>query len=154
VRKTFKTAGRYVATLTVIDNLGASATDSVAVQIDESTNVLPTADAGGPYPPVTVGSVVALNASNSRDPDGTIVRYDWQFGDGTSSTGSTSPLAFKTYSVAGTYIVGVTVFDNRGGVSFDTAMVTVRPLNGTNHPPVAKANGPYAGTVGLPVTLK
>ena len=44
--------------------------------------------------------VVALNfdGSGSSDPDGTIVAYDWDFGDGTTGTGATPT---HTYALDG-----------------------------------------------------
>jgi len=48
--------------------------------------VLPVADAGGPYL-VQVDCSVDLDGSASYHPDGTIVSYDWSFGDNTTGTG-------------------------------------------------------------------
>ena len=49
-------------------------------------NQLPVADAGGPYS-ASVNVPVTLDGSGSRDPDGTLVDYAWDFGNGTSGTG-------------------------------------------------------------------
>jgi len=54
--------------------------------------------------------LLLFDASASTD-DGTIVRYDWAFGDGKTATGRT---AWHTYYLAGTYQVTLTVTDDRG----------------------------------------
>jgi DNA-binding beta-propeller fold protein YncE len=54
-----------------------------------------------------------FNGSASSDPDGTVVRYDWDFGDGTGAReGGVAPS--HTYSAAGTYPVTLTVIDDEG----------------------------------------
>lgn len=67
-----------------------------------------------------------FDASPSRDPDGTIARYDWDFdGNGTydQSTGAT-PKVTHTYSNAGAAHLGVQVTDDDGATaSTSTALV-------------------------------
>lgn len=150
-QKTYDVPGTYVIKLTVTDHGGATAIDSVLMPVEQAPNSVPVANAGGPYSALD-GSTVAFDASRSTDADGQIVRYDWQFGDG-STVSMTSPTVFHQYASAGTYIAGVTVLDNRGGVSFDTALVTITPAPVGKTPPVVEANGPYSGIVGLPVAL-
>jgi serine protease len=53
----------------------------------------------------------AWNAYSSYDPDGSIVSYSWQWGDGTSSSGVTSN---HTYTRAGTFTITLTIRDNAG----------------------------------------
>lgn len=78
----------------------------------------PVADPNGPYTG-TVGSPVTLDGSASSDLDGTIVAYDWDFGDSSTGTGVTPT---HTYAAPGTYTVSLTVTDNDGGT--DTATTT------------------------------
>ena len=66
---------------------------------------------------------VALDASASRDPDGSITSYGWIFGD--SSTGSGGPAASHTYQSPGTYTITLNVVDDRGTVGSTTRTVTV-----------------------------
>jgi PKD repeat protein len=65
---------------------------------------------------------VALDASASTDPDGSIASYAWTFGDGTTATG---PTPTKDYAVAGTYAVTLTVTDDAGATAALTQQVTV-----------------------------
>ena len=53
---------------------------------------------------------VSFNASESSDPDGIIVSYHWDFGDGTTATGKTVQHTFSP----GEYPVRLTVHDDKG----------------------------------------
>lgn len=57
----------------------------------------------------------AFDASCSTDTDGTIVGWNWDFGDGNTST--TGPTVTHTYGAVGIYTVSLTVTDNDGLVS-------------------------------------
>ena len=61
----------------------------------------------------TVGGAVAFDATSSTDPDGSVARYDWEFGDGTSAPNAGATPS-HTYSKAGTYQVTLTTTDNEG----------------------------------------
>jgi hypothetical protein len=63
-----------------------------------------------------------FDASTSRDPDGFIVSYAWDFGDTTAGSGVT---VHHSYAVAGTYTVRLTVTDNGGATGSSTAQVVV-----------------------------
>jgi len=65
--------------------------------------------------------IVTFSASASCDPDGTIQRYVWDFGDGASDSGTTVTHA---YSVEGTYTVTLTVTDDDGLTDSATADLT------------------------------
>jgi len=67
---------------------------------------------------------VAFNGSGSSDPDGTIVSYAWDFGDGAGTSQEADPT--YTYSAAGTYIAALTVTDNGGLTATATLDITVR----------------------------
>ncbi|HEY2055579.1 MAG TPA: beta-propeller fold lactonase family protein [Solirubrobacterales bacterium] len=62
--------------------------------------------------PGVAGAPSVFDASASADADGTIARYDWVFGDG--STASAGPVTTHTYLVPGTYHVTLTETDNEG----------------------------------------
>jgi hypothetical protein len=67
---------------------------------------------------------VQLSAAGSQDPDGAIVRYDFDFdGDGSYDYSSIYPGVQYTYAADGTYVIRVRVTDDRGGT--DIAFVSV-----------------------------
>jgi YD repeat-containing protein len=107
-----------------------------------SFNQRPTANAGGPYSG-TVGQNISFNGGGSFDPDGSIVSYAWNFGDGGGTGSGVAPT--HVYTVAGTYNVTVTVTDNSGATASAAATATAIAAN---QPPVANAGGPYSGVTG------
>ena len=70
---------------------------------------------------------VAFDATGSTDPDGQIVGYTWDFGDGNSATGI-SPN--HTYAAAGTYTATVTVTDDEGATSTCSSTVSIISTQG------------------------
>jgi PKD repeat protein len=59
------------------------------------------------------GKQSTFNGSGSTSPNGTVVRWDWSFGDGQSLI-STTPSVHHTYAKAGSYPVTLTVTDSSG----------------------------------------
>ena len=105
---TYATAGNYTATLTVTDNCGVTSTCEAAVAIFGGTNQPPICDAGGPYaaPP---NVPIQFDGTGSSDPDGTIVLYAWNFGDGATGSG---PTPTHAYAANGVYTVVLCVTDD------------------------------------------
>jgi hypothetical protein len=116
-------------------------------------NIPPTAEANGPYTGY-VNHEMIFNGSGSTDSDGSITGYRWDWNnDGIFDTGwLTSSITSHTFTTSGTYIVKLQVKDNDNALGNDTAIVTVRALNG-KQPPKANAGGPYFGIVGSPITF-
>jgi len=81
--------------------------------ISSGGNISPVANPGGPYTG-TAGTPLSFDGSGSTDPDGTIVAYAWDFGDGATGSG---PTPSYTYTTAGLYTVSLTVTDNDGASS-------------------------------------
>ena len=67
---------------------------------------------------------LTFDASSSYDPDGWIVGYKWNFGDGFIAT-ETDSISFHVYSELGTYKVTLVVIDNDNLTDSATANVTV-----------------------------
>ncbi|OYT61366.1 hypothetical protein B6U67_05960 [Methanosarcinales archaeon ex4484_138] len=85
--------------------------------------ISPQAVAKPEYQTVYVNQAAQFNGSNSTDNVG-IVRYHWDFGDGTNKTGET---VSNSYSLADTYPVTLTVYDAAGNSDSDTCEVSVIP---------------------------
>ena len=77
--------------------------------------------AGGPYS-AQLAQAVSFSSSGSFDPDGTVVGYHWNFGDGTSAN-TANPS--HTYAAPGLYTATLTVTDNAGLLASTTAAVTI-----------------------------
>ncbi len=136
--------GLFTVTLTVTDNDGLTGTDATSATINPAGgNTPPVANANGDYNG-TEGSPVQFSSSGSLDADGSIVSFAWDFGDGGTSA-LENPL--HTYVAAGTYTVTLTVTDDAGDTSSDTALAFIEAVV-VNTPPTADANGPYTGFVG------
>jgi chitinase len=90
-----------------------------------------------------------LDGSASRDPNGSIIFYRWNFGDGSSEILDKAPE--HTYADPGTYTVILTVVDNSGRSAIANTTATVSGSIPENSPPVAMSGGPYSGEAGKPV---
>jgi PKD repeat protein len=113
--------GAYVFTLTVTDDDLLTDEDTVTITVVAADNEPPAAriDADvlrGPAP-----LDVALSGLASEDPDGLIVGYEWDFGDGTPREGTAEVV--HTYASPGTYTASLTVTDDGGAIA--TATVTI-----------------------------
>lgn len=133
-------AGVLTFQLSVTDNFGTTATDTV----DVTVNAAPVADAG-PDQTVGTGAQVSLNGTASSDGDGTIVAYAWMQTSGTPvalSNADTATPSFTAPATADTLVFQLTVTDNDGATGVDSVSITVSapvPAPSANIPPVADA---------------
>jgi len=63
-----------------------------------------------------------LDASESNDPDGEIISFEWDLGDGTTATGVN---VSHTYNDTGTFTIKLTVTDDKEGTDVVEKVVTV-----------------------------
>jgi len=124
VTKRYSAAGTFTVTLTVTDNQGAKNSTSQTITVT-APNQPPVASftfsPANPNP----GDTVTFDASASYDPDGTIVSYSWNFGDGKTASGVT---VTHVYSAAGRYTVTLTVTDNQGATATARRTIQVGPV--------------------------
>jgi PKD repeat protein len=139
VQYAYRTSGTYPVTLTVRDDSGtrtSTASDRLTVVVNEP----PVAEAGEDQ--LVTSSEVRFDGTGSRDPDGAIASYEWDFGDGGSGSGATP---VHVYQKPGEYLVRLTVTDDSGTVrnsASDTLRVTV------NAAPIADAGPDLVGAPG------
>ncbi len=141
----FESEGDYVITLMVTDDLGLTDVATTAAEIGRAPNQSPIADSGGSYTGST-GTPVQFDGSGSEDPNGSIVSYAWDFGDGATGEG-VDPT--HTYATAGVFTVALTVTDDEGATGSDETVVFITAS--ANSPPIVDAGGPYVGVVGRAV---
>ncbi|MEY2916984.1 MAG: hypothetical protein RIS73_698, partial [Bacteroidota bacterium] len=130
-------AGVYKFELKVIDNNGASNTDTMQV-IVFAPNIAPTVNAGLDQS-ITLPTNTANLTGTGNDVDGFIAAYKWTKISGpTSGTilNSTASATTVTSLTEGIYQFQLQVTDNSGAIVTDIMQVTV---NAANIPPVANA---------------
>ena len=104
---TYRRPGSYTVQLTIVDDSGTFSSVQ-SRRVDVLVNQLPIArlqapSEGSPDQPLR------FDASASSDPDGEIIRYEWDFGDGNTAEGQ---VVTHRYANPGVYQVSLTVFDN------------------------------------------
>lgn len=133
------------------------------VSVNEA--VLAVSGGGGNQPPVAGFSCLADGLSvtftdASTDADGTIVAWDWAFGDGSTSTEQNPS---STYPASGTYSVSLTVTDDGGATDSAKQSLTVSSggggaitLTATGYKVrgLQKVNLAWTGATGVQVDIK
>lgn len=111
--------GRYTVTVIAIDPQGAQSPPAslpLTVRNAPPTARIQAEPLEGPVP-----LRVAFEGRGSRDPDGSLVSYEWAFGDGTTAQGERVE---HVYGTAGVFTATLTVTDEDGATA--TASVTIR----------------------------
>jgi len=127
----YHSPGVYTVKLTVIDDSNTS-TNTAMDSMNLTVNYLPIADAG-PDILAAPGETIVLDGSSSVDPDGEIIKWAWDTGDGQTKNGKR---VSHTYNKPGVYHALLTVFDHsnhKKALNFDDVKITI------NHSPVANA---------------
>ncbi len=123
---TYSEDGEYVVRLNVTDDDGLSDTTSVNITV---LNRPPVASFTESETVVLTSDTITFNGSESYDPDGSVVEWFWDFGDGANYTGV---IASHAYLDNGNYTVKLVVTDNDGSTSVANSTKTI-----LNRPPVA-----------------
>lgn len=121
---TYTTPGVYVALLTVTDDEGATDTTDQTITVTAPGNSAPVAaftntGSTGFLLPITV----TFDGTASYDDDGSIIAYNWNFGDGESGAGSTISHAYDSFGV---YTVVLIVVDNDGAIGSRSKTIHVK----------------------------
>ena len=146
----YMSAGIYLVNLTVTDDMGKADTDFTLALIGQGA-LPPLADAGGPYPGLANEEIdFDATGSTSSNPGGSIVQYDWDYGDGNSDVDA-GATPTHVYTANGPYQVTLTVTDEVGGTDVDTAWSVVGEA--TEQPPIADAGGPRTGKVNASISF-
>lgn len=139
--------GTRTVSVRVTDDVGATATDSIAVVV---ANRPPSATIVAGQTPAIVGRAVDFTADGEQDIDGEIVRHRWdEDGDGTFEidTGTNATRSI-TFSSGGRHVVGLELTDDDGASTVVTMTIIV-----TRAPTAALAPTPASVGLGDAVAL-
>jgi PKD repeat protein len=152
---TFRAAGAYDIDLVVVDDFGS-------VNINTAQQTIKVTLAADSKPPIanftatpTTGTApltINLDATESSDPDGKIVEYQWNSSDGQTASGRDATM---TFDLPGSYEISLVVKDNNGLISTNSAQQTINvTAKPSPQPPIAKFTAtPTTGTAPLTVNL-
>jgi len=110
----YPASGTFGVSLTVKDDGGAWGTTSQSVSVSSTT---PTN-----LPPVasftfSCAALVCNFVDSSTDADGSLVRWEWDFGDGATAVSQAIGEAAHTFAGGGTYLVRLAVTDDGGATT-------------------------------------
>ncbi|GAA0879205.1 hypothetical protein GCM10009119_21730 [Algoriphagus jejuensis] len=126
----FESAGVHIFALKVTDDKGATAEDSVSVNVTEAENTGPQARAGEDQTLTFVSgraTTAVLDGSASSDADGTIKSFAWTQSSGPTAAIKT-PEKVKTtvqFASAGVHVFALRVTDDKGATAEDSVTVNV-----------------------------
>lgn len=141
--------GKTLVQLIVTDGRGAKSVTALNLVV-VPTNGLPTAAVFANTTSVQPGQSVTFDASQSHAPDilpnDQLVKYVWDFGDGTPQQTTTSPTTSHTYKQKGTFTMTLQAYDEQDAAGTTTVTVYV----GTT-PPSASAATSHGGGANIPL---
>lgn len=103
----YMTTGTFDVTLNVTDSEGLWDIETKSITVLSYPTAFFTFSPANPL----VGETITFNASLSTPNGGTIIDYQWDFGDGTNETGV---IVTHAYTAAGNYTVNLTITDSEG----------------------------------------
>ncbi len=143
----FPTAGTYKPKLTITNQppTGTGKSTFTTVTVTVKLNHPPTLTAITLSPSVGIAGQTFSFAATSNDVDGDKLTYTWDFGDGTTLTGTTGYFggalsATHAYGADGSYVTVLDVNDGKGGDARQSVIVNVAAaglLRVTTNPAVA-----------------
>jgi PKD repeat protein len=139
--------GTYIISLVVGDGVSLSVTDEMFINVSQNLppSALATADTTEGYAPLTV----SFDGSQSSDPEGSALQFNWSFSEGATST-EVSPV--HVFSTPGQYNILLTVTDPLGNTDQAVIPITVLSVNQVpviNDLTVTPESGPAPLTVSL-----
>ncbi len=105
--------GMTVAGGDLVGTIGPEEVHAYVLDVTVPGNQSPQPVIDGPAS-VAFGEAATFDGASSTDADGTVVSWEWDFGDGTLASGSSVQ---HTWSAPGTYVVRLTVRDDDGAPS-------------------------------------
>lgn len=121
ITHTFSTAGTYIVTVTVTDDLGQTASSTSSVTVGSGVTA---SFSFSPTNPKTTDDVQFNGSPSTTTGGATISEWAWDFGDGNTSTETDATTSHK-FSAARTYRVRLTVKDSNGRTGTLTQDVAV-----------------------------
>lgn len=141
---TFNKTGTYTVKVTAIDSTDAQSSMTfkvVATQKGISADIKATPDSGA------APLKVSFDASGSSYPEGRIVSYEWDFGDGSKPRIDAAKVSYQ-YTRIGTFTAKVTAITNDNQRASITTSISVRPvsLSACFDPSIESGNAPLSIT--------
>ena len=131
VKHTYAEEGTYTVTLTVIDEssrIGVAKKEVDILYRNQAPVASLEATYGGVGQQVKVNSIAFFDGGASSDPDGDVLEFEWDFGDGAKST---LLRPNHEYTSTGNYTVTLTVTDpsNESSTAETWVLVNIRTYN-------------------------
>lgn len=139
---TYEKVGTYAVQLRVTDNNGETAIETFEVVADQGLKPTATIDVDfEDGNTLLVNEKYLFRALNATSPKGNVVKYEWDFGDGSNVTKNKN--AEHTFARTGTYTVSLALTDDKGEKGTVTLEVNVES-EATAPKPVITTNQPWS----------
>jgi PKD repeat protein len=126
----YSSKGHYAAVLRITDAVNPAGVTAAPVTV--TVTVPPVAQLVVSPSSALAGQTITLDAAGSNDPDGTIVRYDWDYeGDGSYDVSTTTPSISHVYPNRGSFTPKLRVVDDYNVTSVQTASLVVNDPGST-----------------------